>query len=403
MRLFTLAVILRVSLVAALFPGGYDHPFDDPAVPDWSDEKVLEYLDDKDYETRGKAGQEILRRWTQAQLVGLLKKDWRKGCEVLGSGGWPRGGVLEDYMLDGGRAFAIGEDESYVSILADGGRVPDGPRFDGRIGGRVRDSWFDAWINRIPRSVFFTGTIDFICARSWCRERLYKVDATWCVSWGAARTSRGELYTPWHLYEYRSVVQIICGDPVDDPERYAKNQFLQYLTVAIRTGRNPCDIELKAQADGFVDLLPTTVGVLGIGPVSYAEMIAVVANKPEWLPAIEARLSKVVFVSQRPVMDGPRVVRVVEKITHEDRRSALISMLGDLGCQRFDAAKESLRLYWKKEWPRYTDAGFSRDLWHRHPWCIAAMLDKTFGPWYISEDRAPMESADPAFLCGEWK
>lgn len=403
-----LAILLILLLAGSMASaGGYTNPFDDPDVPDWSDEKVLEYVQHPEAQVREAACREILRRWNQEKLIAYLKKpgNWRWGVEILYAGAWPDGGGdVADYMLTGD-GFTDSQCEDAIALVAARGGVPDGDRYAGRIGTRVRDLWFDDWMRRIPRSVFFTGTIDFICKRSWCRERLYKDGAGgWCRVWGAYTLSDGSWYRPWQLKEYRQVVQILCGEPTDE-ERLRTNEFLLYLKKAVATGQNPCDVEMRSQSQTFADLLPSTITISGVGQIAYAELVAVVMNRPDWMPAITKRLQATVRkVSQpKPSPDGKSVV-FVDIVTHYDASSPMISWLAKAGSHDIEGVKAGLWEYWRRDWRGYREYAWHEDLWRRHPWLTKIRLDEGFAAWYEGackkfDDVAP----DTAFLKGEWQ
>ena len=46
------------------------------------------------------------------------------------------------------------------------------------------------------------------------------------------------------------------------------------------------------------DRLTSSISISGVGTITYAELVAVVMNRADWVPAIEARLA----VSERVVL-----------------------------------------------------------------------------------------------------
>ena len=88
---------ILVVLAALLFMGGASVDEQHPDTADWpsfSDDKVLEYLDNPFSGVRLYAGQEILRRWDEKKIIALCDKDWKKGQEVLYAGSWPGDGAI---------------------------------------------------------------------------------------------------------------------------------------------------------------------------------------------------------------------------------------------------------------------------------------------------------------------
>lgn len=404
---FLIATALMLLLVGSTVHAGdrYTNPFDDPDVPDWSDEKVLEYVQHPEAEIRTAAGREMLRRWNQEKLLAYLKKSWRWGLEILWCGSSWRtescDGVLETYLLAGGQG--VDREADATLLLARGGRVPDGKPYETPVGNRVRDTWFAEWITRIPMFVFFRGTIDFICKRSWCRERLYRNDGAWIGAWGVYKRLDGTMYIPWQLAEYRQTVQILCGEPTDE-ERLRTNGFLTALRAGVQTGKNPCDVEMFSQSSTMSDLLPSTMNISGIGNVAYAELVAIVLDRPDWMPAITKRLQQTVRRISVPKLspDGKSTI-FVDFVTHYDASSPMMSWLASAGSLDMEPAKAGLRAYWRKEWKGYNDYTWQRDLWLRHPWLTKIALDKEFLAWYSSEGAImPDGKPDVAFLSGEW-
>jgi len=409
---FPLAVamlLLAGSLVHAAFPGGYTNPFDDPDVPDWSDEKVLEYVEHPEAQVRLYASCELLRRWDKKpeKILALLKKDWEAGVEVLSCGGWqpaPPHRDVEDYLLQETGRDAAQVSEAVHLLSRAGTQPPDARHYTGRVGELVRDEWFKGWITHIPRTVFFTGPIDLMLTRPWVRQRFY-ADGEWCRAWGSYVNSDKAWYHNWQLREYRQVVQLLTGEPTDE-ERLRTNQFLLYLRAAILSGKNPCDVEMFSQHREQTDLLPTTITVEGTGGrVAYAYLVAIVMRRPDWVPAIHARLKACVRITQVPVLDPVtgRCLRFEDKRTTHDNSSDLVAWMARVAERDMPAVKAGLGAYWRREWPEYKDMSWPSSLWRRHPWMQAIRLDKEFRAWYEEAGglMPPDEPADLEFLKGE--
>ena len=84
-RIIVILVIAGQSSSVAI-GGSVDE--NSPDAADWqsfSDEKVLEYLDNPFSNVRLYAGQEILRRWDEKKIIALCEKNWKRGAEVLNS------------------------------------------------------------------------------------------------------------------------------------------------------------------------------------------------------------------------------------------------------------------------------------------------------------------------------
>lgn len=214
------------------------------------------------------------------------------------------------------------------------------------------------------------------------------------------------MYHPWRLKEYRHVVAILCGDTAQvDQSHVNTNHFLQVLQACVKSGKNEADVPMVAgEPENMTDRLTSHISISGLGSITYAELLAVVMNRSDWMPAIHARLAKVERSIQFPIFDkNGKIERIATRVTHEDRRSPLIAMLADLGDQRFDAAKTSLGKYWRREWAGFSDTNFSGRLWFRHPWAAKGVLDKEFSTWYGGENKPFDGEVDTAFLRGEWR
>lgn len=405
----TIAILVIAGAILFCCSGGSVNE-EAPDAADWqsfSDEKVLECLDNPVSTVRLYAGQEILRRWDEKKIIAHLKKQgcWRQGLEILYAGAWPGGGsAIEDYLLKGD-GFTDSQCEDTVALLSPRG-TPDGDRYAGRIGTRVRDEWFSEWIARVPQYIFFSGTLNFICARRWMRERLY-VDGAWITSWGATRLLDGkQWWYPWRLVEYRAVVAILCGEPTDEAH-VAKNKFLSTLRACVTSGRNEvaASVITSDLPPEMSDALTTSISVSGVGPTTYAELVAVVMDRPDWMPAIHDRLKVAERVWQEPILDPKgKIVGTQRRIIVEDRRSPLMAFAAALANKRWDDAKASLKGYWRKEWAGYAETVWSDDLWTRHPWFATGFLDKDFAAWYGVENKPFADTApDTAFLKGEWR
>lgn len=409
LRLLT-ALLVCLTLLSGSVVSGGSVDENSPDAADWqsfSDEKVLEYLDNPFSNVRLYAGQEILRRWDEKKIIALCEKNWRRGEEVLASGEWPGGGRdLEVYLLLPRAAGRDGEaqEASNAAVLARRGRVPMGAAFDGRVGGLVRDEWFTAWIARVPPYVFFVGVVDFLCQNSWARDRFYRDDG-WVSSWGSYRRDDGTWWHPWRLVEYRHVVAILCGDMAHvDQSHVNTNQFLQVLQKCVESGKNHADVPMTAgEPASLTDRLTSTMSISGVGAITYAELVAVVMNRADWIPAIHKRLEKTEQIMLRPKFKDNVLVEVEKIVTHYDARSPLVAMMSDVGDRRWDAAKAGLKAYWRREWRGYSDTGFSDALWRRHPWLARGFLDKQFSAWYADANKPFVGDPDVAFLRGEWQ
>ena len=391
---FLILVSITLLLGQTIGRPAYTHWWEDPDVVDWSDAKVLEHLYDPQDEDRRYAGREMLRRWDQEALIAHPNTD--EVLDILDCGAWPQGGALvEDYLLKGG-GFTDAQVEVAVGLLSRRGAIPSGPRYTGRIGEGVRDEWFKQYIGRIPRSVFFAGTVGLMCKHKFLRDRLYRNDP-WIIAWGAWPAKDGaSWYIPWTLREYRAVVATICGDPVAEKD----NQFIRVLALCVKTGNNEADQAIYATSKTEHDLLGTTVTIMGVGPISYAELIPIVLDRADWVDVIHKRLAVVESSTETPVMDkAGKVLRVVTSVTHQDRRSALIRLLADLRLGRDEAAKEGFITYWRREWRNYSEATWDKELLLRHPWS----LSDTMLAWYKKESVYPFGDLDPEFLRGEWR
>jgi len=392
----TITTLILAGAIALLCSGGsVDEQNPDTADwPSFSDEKVLEYLDNPFAGVRLYAGQEILRRWDEKKIIALCEKDWKRGCEVLYSGSWPKdGALLEAFLLGRTRPDRVGD----AAVLLAGRCVPDAPGYDGLVGNQVRDLWFLDWAIRIPRSVFFTGVIDFLCRHTWARERLYRND-DWVTAWGAYyNEASGLWWQPWRLKELRHVVAILCEDTAQIDEGHVNtNHFLSVLRDCVKTGKNCADVPMVAAEPRLLtDLLTTRLTVPGAGSVSYAEMVAVVMGRPDWIPAIHKRLMAVRRVVQKPGFP--------DAVAFEDYRSPLLELMADVAEKRWDSAKKLFRAYQRREWDGYTQNTWSEDLWLRHPWLSGALLDKDFVAWYAENSKPFVGEADVAFLKGEWR
>ena len=402
------ALVIAGALLLLCSGGSVDE--NNPDAADWqsfSDEKVLEYLDNPFAGVRIYAGLEILRRWDEKKIIALCEKDWKKGQEVLYAGEWPHdGNSIEDALLgrfsEGATQVRV---EEIACLLAGRERVPNLPKFDGRVGQIVRDKWFADWIVRIPTSTFFVGTVSLCLKNSWMRERLYR-DDPWIVGWGAYRESETTWWYPWRLSEYRAVVQILAGDPrsAKTAALIASTEYFPALVAAVATGRNPVPANLKAQTPaGISDALAATVMVSGLGgSVAYAEMLAIVCDRPDWIPAIHRALGAVEYVRQGPVLDPQtgKVIGFANIVTHEDRRSPLVALMAEVSTHRNEAAKASFKAYWKREWVGYKDVTWREELFLRHPWFS---FDKQLLAWYEESAKPIRGEVDCGFLKGEWR
>ena len=407
----------RLSLIllaagALLFLGApstyeYDPWYEDPDVPDWSDEKVLEYIKSPIAEERRHAGLEMLRRWKEGKIIAYLKKNWREGCFILDAG-WPSGGSsnLEAFLLESsGKTDSQCEDAVY---FLSGRGVPDGPRYDtGRIGAAVRDEWFKGWITRIPPYPFFTGAVEFMLRRGWVRERFYVNNPLWVDAWGAYQPIglEGRWWVPWRLSEYRAIVQILAGDPYDDNTKRLvdETEFFAVLDAAVKTGRNEADLLYESQGKKGCRLA-STYGVPGLGQVPYACLFALVMNRPDWIPAIDRRLAAVKHVQQTPIFDkATNKIQTIETTVYLDRRCTLVLFMATVATKQWEPAKVSLKQYWRREWPGFADTTWASGLWARHPWLATGVLDKGFATWYGAENKPFTDVPDVEFLKGEWR
>lgn len=399
-------MLLGVSVTPAQ-QGGYTNPFDDPDVPDWSDEKVLEYVEHPEAQVRLYASCEILRRWETKpeKILALLKADWEGGIEVLCAGGWQphHHPDVERYLLEDVGRTPAQRDEA-VHLLARSRTPPDSRLYTSGVGELVRDAWFAGWMKRIPHSVFYPGPLDLMLTRPWVRRRFY-TDGEWCRSWGSYIQADKTWYHGWQLREYRQVVQLLAGEPTDE-ERLRTNQFLLYLRAAILSGKNACDVEMFSQHREQTDLLPSTVSVEGVaGRVAYAYLVAIVLRRPDWVPAIHARLQKTVRITQVPVLDPVtgQCLRFEDKRVLCDNSSALVMWMSRVAELDLPAVKAGLGAYWRREWPEYKDMSWNTSLWSRHPWLQGIRLDKEFLVWYEKEGglMPPASEVDLEFLRGE--
>ena len=393
-------------LAALLFLGGGSVDEQYPDAADWasfSDEKVLEYLDNPYSGVRLYAGQEILRRWDEKKIVAECEISWRRGVEILSSGTWPGGGlVLENYLLRGERTQD--QREEAAILLARRG-CPSSAAYTSPVGGLVRDIWFQEWITRIPQYTFFLGPVDFLCRNRWARERLYR-DDPWIDAWGSWRQADGAWRHSWRLREYRAVVALLCGDPVDEAQINAA-QFLQVLRACVASGANevakgPITSEVPP---GVSDALTSSVSIPGLGSITYAELVAVVMNRPDWIPAIHERLKVAERVWLEPIFDPVtgKPVGTKRKVIKEDRRSPMLGFMAAVADKRWDDAKTGLKGYWRKEWPGYNDTVWDQALWYRHPWLAVGVLDKPFATWYGVENKPFTSTVDVAFEKGTWR
>jgi REP element-mobilizing transposase RayT len=127
-------------------------------------------------------------------------------------------------------------------------------------------------------------------------------------------------------------------------------------------------------------------------------------NRPEWMPAIDKRLRSVKRITQNPVFDKEgKNFRIVETVTHQDHRSALVSFMAEVAVKDFVLAKASLNKYWRREWSGFSDTVWQDALWYRHPWLATGVLDKGFAAWYGEENKPFSGTVDVEFLKGEWR
>lgn len=347
--------------------------------------ELVDHLRDPDAMGRAHAAAMLADRWSGPDYVKLLKEDWQAGMEAL-AGGWPakNDAPLATYLLTVERKAEMEREDAAYALSANlsGDRIA---LYSGPIRDIALRQWCGAWCLRIPRCVALPGPLWYAAnaKRRWLRDYFY-ANGEWTKAWGWSEYSG---YT-WRVDEYRQCLALFAGDQDHVDQKFIdKNDFLLAVQSACKDGKNPCDVDMSTRPDLSFQL-PSRAFYDDFGGLTRAELVCVVMDRPEWLPAVWKRLEKVTTVYRRLVFDPALKVPVVkETVETMDLRTPFLMMLHDMQMGKPADAMARWAEYKRDKWDFDS---LNKDALLHHPWAKKCVTDKAWPALWEKEDL-PMD------------
>lgn len=343
--------ILAASRAALAQEVGWWETDDD--IKDW---ELVDHLRDPDALGRTHAAAMLSQRWTGPQYVKLLKDDWQAGMESL-NGYWPAkdGEPLAVYLL------SVDRPKEHERLAAAGALASniDGDRI-AMYKGPIRDEalrlWCEEWMANCtqvladPTPIWYAGAK----SRSWLRAFIY-ADGDWTEGWRSS----------WRLREFRLSVACFAGDAVDDKD-IERSEFIAALHSACTTGKNPCDKPLDDSAVAESRLV-SIVEYDGFGGVTYAELVCLICDRPDWMAKTHERLKAAKRTYTLPIVKPDGSQAFGKQVIAEDCRTDYVVALTAIKDGKLDDAMTMFGGLFRREWKHWE-------------WSWAAGAGGFFGP-----------------------
>lgn len=299
---------------------------------------------------RDEAAHELAKIITESEAIRLYDSDPERFW-VLSSAGIPEGARLESRLMSSaepGRAADALFTSDRVHLL-EGGNEP--------VRNAYRDLWFESWIADGHFDIADGKLIRHICDRPWLRSR-FLASPLWTRS------------TVTHtVREIRRIIRVMTGEG----DAASGSRWLDMLHRCKATGVNHMENAEMTCGAGEWDGLAEQHYSQMFGRVAYAEIICLVLDKPDWVPAVQERLARATRAWISWAMERPE-----RKLATEDRRTPMVRMAHLSATMRIDtliAEAEQAILAGRQRF-------MLKDTIECHEWFDIALHDKKFASWY---------------------